>query len=37
MEWIAGQCGFHDAERLSVIFRKTAGEAPLAYRKRLKR
>jgi len=35
MDWIAGQCGFHDAERLSVAFSKIAGEPPSAYRKRL--
>lgn len=36
MEWIAQRCGFCDAERFSVAFRKAMGEAPSHYRKRLR-
>lgn len=34
MDWIAQQCGFSDAERLSVVFRKATGEPPSHYRRR---
>lgn len=32
MPWIAEQCGFNDAERLSVVFRKVTGVPPSVYR-----
>jgi len=35
MDWIAQQCGFNDAERLAVVFRKATGEPPSHYRRRL--
>jgi LacI family transcriptional regulator len=32
MEWIAGQCGFTSAERLSVVFKQMDGQSPSSYR-----
>ncbi|MFV0416329.1 MAG: substrate-binding domain-containing protein [Chthoniobacterales bacterium] len=36
MDWIAQRCGFRDAERLTVTFRKATKETPSHYRKRLR-
>jgi len=36
MEWIAQRCGFRDAERFTVVFRKSMKEAPSQYRKRMR-
>ncbi len=33
IDWIAQQCGFNDAERLSVVFRAATGIPPSVYRK----
>ena len=33
IDWIAQQCGFADAERLSVVFRSVTGKPPSVYRK----
>lgn len=37
MDWIAQRCGFRDAMRFSVVFRKTTGQSPSAYRRQTQR
>lgn len=34
MDWVAQRCGFRDAMRFSVVFRKVTGHSPSAYRSR---